>query len=75
MTGETFVVGGGRAARVILGTVPGLVGIASIDDALARFDEAMASDEISVPANASDEVVDECARIGLDLAALMQGAT
>ena len=29
----------------------------------------------AVPANVSDEVVDECARIGLDLAALMQGAT
>ena len=63
------MVGGGRAARVILGTVPGMLDISSVDDVLARFDEAMASDEIIVPANATAEVLEECARIGLDLAA------
>ncbi len=69
VTGETFVVGGGRAARVVLGTVPGLIGIESVDDALARFGEAMDSSEISVPEHATAEVIEECRRIGLDLAA------
>lgn len=66
VSGETFVVGGGHAARVILGTVPGLVGITSVDDALARFDEAMNSDEIVVPTNAMTLVIEECTRIGID---------
>jgi NAD(P)-dependent dehydrogenase (short-subunit alcohol dehydrogenase family) len=72
VTGETFVVGGGRAARVILGTVPGLIGISSVDDALERFDEAMASEEINVPEHATAEVFEECRRIGLDLTAFGQ---
>ena len=66
VTGETFVVGGGRAARVVLGTVPGLIGIESVDDALSRFDEAMDSAEIFVPEHATAEVIEECKRIGLD---------
>lgn len=66
VTGETFVVGGGHAARVILGTVPGLVGFSTVDEVLDRFDEAMNSDEIVVPANAMALVVEECARLGID---------
>jgi NAD(P)-dependent dehydrogenase (short-subunit alcohol dehydrogenase family) len=66
VSGETFVVGGGHAARVILGTVPGMVGITSVDDVLARFDEAMNSDEIVVPSNAMTLVIEECTRIGID---------
>jgi len=69
-TGETFVVGGGRAARVVLATVPGMTGITDIDDVLARFDEAMALDGLHIPANAAQEVVYECQQIGLDLASL-----
>jgi len=69
-TGETFVVGGGRAARVVLGTVPGLSGLSSIDDCLARFGEAMAIDDIYVPEDAVAQVIYECERIGLDLSAL-----
>ena len=65
-TGETFVVGGGRAARVVLGTVPGAVGLHSIDDCLARFAEIIASDEIEVPANAFREVGYECRQLGID---------
>jgi NAD(P)-dependent dehydrogenase (short-subunit alcohol dehydrogenase family) len=68
-TGETFVVGGGRAARVVLATVPGALDIRSIDDALARFDEVMGG-ELVVPANAFEEVVEECTRLGVDLGAL-----
>jgi NAD(P)-dependent dehydrogenase (short-subunit alcohol dehydrogenase family) len=71
VSGETFIVGGGRAARVILGTVPGLVGIQSVDDALARFDEAMNSDEIIVPPNAMASVIEECVRLGIDHAAFL----
>jgi NAD(P)-dependent dehydrogenase (short-subunit alcohol dehydrogenase family) len=70
-TGETFVVGGGRAARVVLGTVPGITGITSIDDCLARFGDVLASDEIVVHADAVAEVVDECVRLGIDLGALV----
>ena len=65
-TGETFVVGGGRAARVVLGTVPGLSGATTIDECLARFDEAMASDDVFVPTDAMDEVYYECRQIGFD---------
>lgn len=72
VTGETFIVGGGRAARVILGTVPGLLDIRSVDDALDRFDEAMASEDIHVPEHATAEVLEECRRIGLDLGAFAQ---
>ena len=68
-TGETFVVGGGRAARVLLATVPGLCGFSSIDDCLARFAEAMDISDISVPVDAMHEVLYECQQIGLDLSA------
>ena len=74
VTGETFVVGGGRAARVILGTVPGVTGLQSVDDALARFDEAMHSDDIVVPEDANKQVLYECDRIGLDLSNFGLGA-
>jgi NAD(P)-dependent dehydrogenase (short-subunit alcohol dehydrogenase family) len=70
-TGETFVVGGGRAARVVLGTAPGLHDFESIDDCLDRFDDAMSLDGLYVPDDAVHEVLYECAQIGLDLAALM----
>ena len=66
-TGETFVVGGGRAARVVLATVPGLHDLTSIDDCLSRVDEAMDMTELTVPADAMNAVIYECAQIGLDL--------
>jgi NAD(P)-dependent dehydrogenase (short-subunit alcohol dehydrogenase family) len=67
VTGETFVVGGGRAARVVLGTVPGAVGLTSIDDCLANFDRVMASDHVEIPKHANDEVAYECAQLGIDI--------
>jgi NAD(P)-dependent dehydrogenase (short-subunit alcohol dehydrogenase family) len=70
-TGETFVVGGGRAARVVLATVPGLVGAHTIDECLARFDDAMATENLYVPVDAMDEVYYECAQIGFDPATLV----
>lgn len=69
-TGETFVVGGGRAARVVLATVPGMTDITGIDDVLARFEEAMNIDDLTVPANAFVQVMYECEQIGLDLSSL-----
>jgi hypothetical protein len=66
--GETFVVGGGRAARVVLATVPGAVGMKTIDDYLANFDQVMATDELEIPKDANKEVVYECAQLGIDLA-------
>ena len=52
VNGETFVVGGGRAARVVLGTVTGLSDITTPADCLARFDEAMRMDGFVVPEDA-----------------------
>lgn len=70
VTGEIFIVGGGRAARVILGTVPGATSLDSIDTALARFDEVMSCDEITPFADGVAELLDECQRVGIDLSAL-----
>jgi len=67
VTGETFVVGGGRAARVVLATVPGHSGPSTIQGWLADFDRVMASDELTVPADANEEVVYECKQLGIDL--------
>lgn len=70
VSGETFVVGGGRAARVLLETVVGLNGITTIDDCLARFDEAMSTDQTFHPSDADQQVVFECEQVGVDFAAL-----
>jgi NAD(P)-dependent dehydrogenase (short-subunit alcohol dehydrogenase family) len=67
VTGETFIVGGGRAARVVLAEVPGLVGFESVDDVLAGFDQVMASDDLTVPRNAFDELAYECRHLGIAL--------
>jgi NAD(P)-dependent dehydrogenase (short-subunit alcohol dehydrogenase family) len=66
-TGETFVVGGGRAARVVLATAPGLGDTSSIDQCLAHFDQAMSIEGLHVPEDAFSEVIFECNQIGLDL--------
>jgi NAD(P)-dependent dehydrogenase (short-subunit alcohol dehydrogenase family) len=68
-TGETFVVGGGRAARVVLATVPGSRNVSTIDECLSHFDEILSLDGLVVPADAVEEVMFECAQIGLDLRA------
>lgn len=69
-TGETFAVAGGRAARVFLGTVPGLVGFSSIDDCLAGFDQVMDLEGYAAPASMDEEIGFEYAQLGIDLAAL-----
>jgi len=66
-TGETFVVGGGRAARVVLGTAPGMHDITSIDDCLSRFDEALSLQDLYVPSDAVQAVVYEARQLGLEL--------
>ena len=70
-TAETFVVGGGRAARVVLATVPGITEITDIDDVLARFDQVMDTDDLFIPAEAVSQVLYECRQIGLDVGALI----
>ena len=70
-TAETFVVGGGRAARVVLATSPGITDIVDIDDVLARFDQVMSMDDLYIPKDATAQVMYECEQIGLDLAAVM----
>jgi NAD(P)-dependent dehydrogenase (short-subunit alcohol dehydrogenase family) len=71
VSGETFVVGGSRAARVVLGTVPGLTEITSVDNALERFPDAMHTFDVTVHTDAIAEVLDECARTGLDLSSFV----
>ncbi len=66
-TGETFVVGGGRAARVVLATAPGMHDITSIEDCLSRFDEALSVDDLYVPPDAFQAVVYESQQLGIDL--------
>ncbi len=64
-TGETFVVGGGWAARVVLATAQGAGGLKTIDECLAQFDQVMALDDMTVPADAMAEVIQECRRLGV----------
>jgi NAD(P)-dependent dehydrogenase (short-subunit alcohol dehydrogenase family) len=73
VTSETFVVGGGRAARVLLETVVGLNAITTIDDCLARFDEAMSTEQTYLPADAVQQVIYECQQVGADLGSLATG--
>ena len=70
-TGETFSVGGGRAARVVLATVPGLLDATSIDTVLTRFDEALGSNDFYVPKSGFDEIVYGCTHLGLDPTTVM----
>jgi NAD(P)-dependent dehydrogenase (short-subunit alcohol dehydrogenase family) len=70
VTSETFVVGGGRAARVLLESVVGLKEFTTIDDCLARFDEAMSTDQPFFPADAVQQVIFECQQVGIDSSAL-----
>jgi NAD(P)-dependent dehydrogenase (short-subunit alcohol dehydrogenase family) len=65
-TGETFMVGGGRAARVVLATVPGFLDATSIEKCLAGFDEALRSDELFVPAGSADQMAFQCRVLGVD---------
>ncbi|MCB0997611.1 MAG: SDR family NAD(P)-dependent oxidoreductase [Acidimicrobiales bacterium] len=66
-TGETFVVGGGRAARVVLQTVPGAAGLDTIDDCIAAFDQVLALDDAYLPSDATDALRYECGQLGIDL--------
>lgn len=70
VTGETFAVGGGRAARVFLGTVPGLVGFSTIDEVLAGFDQVMAAPSYLAPTSMDEEIGYEWDQLGIDLSEL-----
>jgi NAD(P)-dependent dehydrogenase (short-subunit alcohol dehydrogenase family) len=69
-TGETFVVGGGRAARVVIATVPGVLYQNSIDECLATFPEVLAIDDLYVPGDAVAAVIYECQQLGVDISSL-----
>jgi NAD(P)-dependent dehydrogenase (short-subunit alcohol dehydrogenase family) len=75
VTGETFSVGGGRAARVVLATVPGATRLGTVDDVLASFDEVMRSDDIFVPEDANAAVVYDCEQIGADTSAFLKAGS
>ena len=55
ITGETFSVGGGRAARVVLGECVGVIG-EQPDDYVGRDDELLSLDGWELPADMTDEV-------------------
>jgi NAD(P)-dependent dehydrogenase (short-subunit alcohol dehydrogenase family) len=73
VTSETFAVGGGRAARVVLGTLPGATDLDTIDAVLASFGEVMRSDEIFVPEDATAAVLYDCRQIGADTSNFPRG--
>jgi NAD(P)-dependent dehydrogenase (short-subunit alcohol dehydrogenase family) len=67
-SGETFSVGGGIAARVVLATVPGFVAAEpQVEDYLANFDQVMATEEMWVPAGSMDEVEFRARQLGVEL--------
>ncbi len=74
-SGELFSVGGGMAARVTLGYVPGAVlGAAASPQAwLARFDEVMSTEGGHVAAHAMEEVAFRARQIGAVLQATTDG--
>jgi len=55
ISGETFSVGGGRAARVVLGECVGVIGT-SPDDYVGRDAELLSLDGWELPADMTDEV-------------------
>ena len=65
--GEMFAVGGGRAARVFLGTVPGAIGTGSIDDWLGRFDDVMNLEGFVTPPTMEAEIGFEYQHLGINL--------
>jgi NAD(P)-dependent dehydrogenase (short-subunit alcohol dehydrogenase family) len=67
-TGETFALGGGRAARVVLATVPGARGLDSIDACIERYDEVMASDHLEIIENGMAHVGYETGQLEIDFA-------
>ncbi len=69
-SGETFAVAGGRAARVFLGTVPGLIGFETVQDCLDGFERAVALDGWVAPDSMDEEIAYEYQNLGIDLAAL-----
>jgi NAD(P)-dependent dehydrogenase (short-subunit alcohol dehydrogenase family) len=66
-SGETFVVGGGRAARVVLGTTTGVTGLDTIERCLAEVDRVLDTDGMKVFDDAFAEVLYECQQLGIDL--------
>jgi len=69
VTAETFLVGGGHSARVVLGAVAGATDLHTVDDVLQRFDEAMDGDVV-VPNDALELLRYECELIGVTPAGL-----
>jgi NAD(P)-dependent dehydrogenase (short-subunit alcohol dehydrogenase family) len=67
VSGETFVVGAGRAARVVLATVEGATDLSDVDAVLDRFGDVMATNSFFVPAGTAEAVSYEYGCLGLQL--------
>jgi NAD(P)-dependent dehydrogenase (short-subunit alcohol dehydrogenase family) len=64
-TGETFAVGGGRAARVFLAEAPGVVVRDATPEAYAaRADDLLAIDGFTVPAGMIEDVIFQVEQLG-----------
>ena len=66
-TGETFLVGGGRAARVVLAEAAGFAGAASPEDYREHFEQIMSLDGMAVLANAAEELPFMAKHVGAPL--------
>jgi hypothetical protein len=69
MSGECFLVGGGRMARLFLGVAPGYIsGTGSAEDFAEHLDEVMDLDGYLIPANRGEEFASYLPRLGFDFA-------
>lgn len=80
VTGEAFLVGGGRVARLLLGVTTGVVfDDPSPEDFFARLDDAMAVDQVGYPKDRLEEFHSYLGRLGfgggqgLEMGGLVRG--
>jgi len=66
-SGETFLVGGGRAARVVLAETPGFAGAKSPEDYRDNFDKVLSTDGMTPLANAAEELPFMARHVGAPL--------
>lgn len=71
-SGELFAVGGGRAARMFLAEVPGLIGYKTVDCCLRGFDCVVDATEFSIPVSMDDVMGYARKQVGIDPTALTQ---
>jgi NAD(P)-dependent dehydrogenase (short-subunit alcohol dehydrogenase family) len=66
-SGETFLVGGGRAARVVLAEAAGFAGAETPEDYRDHFDRVMAIDDFSALSSAAEELLFMARQVGVPI--------